>query len=151
MSGRLSFFPSNNYNAVVYLIFVFVFPEFHWPWKDHGAWSCAASGFHWHPAVCISEYKHSLYILHCFHSLLYLQIPNPLFDLAGITCGHFLVPFWTFFGATLIGKAVIKMHIQVGISRACWILWQSTLSLSTEIVCHLCVQRTPCWGSSQPH
>ena len=40
------------------------------------------------------------------------QIPNPLFDLAGITCGHFLVPFWTFFGATVIGKAVIKMHIQ---------------------------------------
>jgi len=36
-----------------------------------------------------------------------------LFDLAGITCGHFLVPFGTFFGATLIGKAVIKMHIQV--------------------------------------
>ena len=32
------------------------------------------------------------------------SIPNPLFDLAGITCGHFLVPFWTFFGATLIGK-----------------------------------------------
>ena len=26
------------------------------------------------------------------------SIPNPLFDLAGITCGHFLVPFWTFFG-----------------------------------------------------
>ena len=42
-----------------------------------------------------------------------LQIPNPLFDLAGITCGHFLVPFGTFFGATLIGKAVVKMHIQV--------------------------------------
>lgn len=40
------------------------------------------------------------------------KIPNPLFDLAGITCGHFLVPFWTFFGATLIGKAIIKMHIQ---------------------------------------
>ena len=42
-----------------------------------------------------------------------LQIPNPLFDLAGITCGHFLVPFWTFFGATLIGKAVFKMLLQV--------------------------------------
>ena len=41
------------------------------------------------------------------------SIPNPLFDLAGITCGHFLVPFWTFFGATLIGKAVIKMHLQM--------------------------------------
>lgn len=40
------------------------------------------------------------------------SVPNPLFDLAGITCGHFLVPFWTFFGATLIGKAVIKMHLQ---------------------------------------
>jgi hypothetical protein len=40
------------------------------------------------------------------------SIPNPLFDLAGITCGYSLVPFWTFFGATLIGKAVIKMHIQ---------------------------------------
>ncbi|XP_034035009.1 vacuole membrane protein 1-like [Thalassophryne amazonica] len=40
------------------------------------------------------------------------SIPNPLFDLAGITCGHFLVPFWTFFGATLVGKAVFKMHIQ---------------------------------------
>merc|ERR1739838_207178 len=40
------------------------------------------------------------------------SIPNPLFDLAGITCGHFMVPFWTFFGATLIGKAIVKMHIQ---------------------------------------
>lgn len=45
--------------------------------------------------------------------LLCASIPNPLFDLAGITCGHFLVPFTTFFGATLIGKAVIKMHIQM--------------------------------------
>ena len=44
--------------------------------------------------------------------LLCASIPNPLFDLAGITCGHFLVPFMTFFGATAIGKAVIKMHIQ---------------------------------------
>ncbi|XP_076801203.1 vacuole membrane protein 1-like isoform X2 [Clavelina lepadiformis] len=47
-----------------------------------------------------------------FGILLCASIPNPLFDLAGITCGHFLVPFWTFFGATLIGKAIIKMHIQ---------------------------------------
>lgn len=44
--------------------------------------------------------------------LLCASIPNPLFDLAGITCGHFLVKFSTFFGATLIGKAIIKMHIQ---------------------------------------
>ncbi|XP_066603758.1 vacuole membrane protein 1 isoform X2 [Prorops nasuta] len=40
------------------------------------------------------------------------SIPNPLFDLAGLTCGHYLIPFWTFFGATLIGKAIVKMHIQ---------------------------------------
>lgn len=40
------------------------------------------------------------------------SIPNPLFDLAGIICGYSLISFWTFFGATLIGKAVIKMHIQ---------------------------------------
>lgn len=44
--------------------------------------------------------------------LICASIPNPAFDLAGITCGHFGVPFWTFFGATLLGKAVIKMHIQ---------------------------------------
>ncbi|KAK2558269.1 Vacuole membrane protein 1 [Acropora cervicornis] len=47
-----------------------------------------------------------------FGILVCASVPNPLFDLAGITCGHCLVPFWTFFGATLIGKAVIKMHIQ---------------------------------------
>jgi hypothetical protein len=38
--------------------------------------------------------------------LLCASIPNPLFDLAGITCGHFLVKFSTFFGATLIGKLI---------------------------------------------
>jgi len=48
------------------------------------------------------------------------SIPNPLFDLAGITCGHCLVPFWTFFGATLIGKAVIKMHIQQSFVILCF-------------------------------
>lgn len=29
-----------------------------------------------------------------------------------MTCGHFLIPFWTFFGATVLGKAVVKVHIQ---------------------------------------
>jgi len=47
-----------------------------------------------------------------FGILLFASVPNPLFDLAGITCGHFLVPFWTFFGATAIGKAVVKVHFQ---------------------------------------
>ena len=40
------------------------------------------------------------------------KIPNPLFDLAGICCGHFLVPFKTFFLATFIGKAIFKVLIQ---------------------------------------
>uniref|UniRef100_A0A6P4FI19 Vacuole membrane protein 1 n=1 Tax=Drosophila rhopaloa TaxID=1041015 RepID=A0A6P4FI19_DRORH len=44
--------------------------------------------------------------------LLCASVPNPLFDLAGITCGHFLVPFWKFFLATLIGKALVKATIQ---------------------------------------
>jgi membrane protein YqaA with SNARE-associated domain len=44
--------------------------------------------------------------------LLFASIPNPLFDLAGIICGHFLIPFSTFFGATMIGKALIKSSIQ---------------------------------------
>lgn len=41
------------------------------------------------------------------------SIPNPLFDLAGITCGHFRIPFKTFFSATFVGKAIIKVHIQM--------------------------------------
>ncbi|CDY50267.1 BnaAnng10310D [Brassica napus] len=41
-----------------------------------------------------------------------MQVPNPLFDLAGIMCGQFGIPFWEFFLATLIGKAIIKTHIQ---------------------------------------
>lgn len=40
------------------------------------------------------------------------SIPNPLFDLAGLTCGHFGIPFGTFFAATFLGKAVIKVAIQ---------------------------------------
>eukprot|EP00825_Cyclidium_porcatum_P001270 TRINITY_DN1057_c0_g1_i1.p1 TRINITY_DN1057_c0_g1~~TRINITY_DN1057_c0_g1_i1.p1 ORF type:complete len:226 (+),score=37.68 TRINITY_DN1057_c0_g1_i1:572-1249(+) len=41
------------------------------------------------------------------------SIPNPLFDLAGITCGHFGIPFLTFFSATALGKSIIKVHIQM--------------------------------------
>lgn len=47
-----------------------------------------------------------------FGILAFASIPNPLFDLAGITCGYSLIPFWTFFGATVIGKAVFKMMLQ---------------------------------------
>ncbi|ORZ40369.1 hypothetical protein BCR44DRAFT_118979 [Catenaria anguillulae PL171] len=40
------------------------------------------------------------------------SIPNPLFDLAGIICGTVGIKFRTFFGATLVGKAVVKTSIQ---------------------------------------
>ncbi|KAG0573276.1 hypothetical protein KC19_VG164200 [Ceratodon purpureus] len=55
-----------------------------------------------------------------FAILIFASVPNPLFDLAGLMCGHFLVPFWKFFMATLIGKAIIKTHIQtVFVIMAC--------------------------------
>lgn len=38
--------------------------------------------------------------------------PNMAFDMCGIACGHFEMPFWTFFGATFIGKALIKINLQ---------------------------------------
>ncbi|XP_062207067.1 vacuole membrane protein KMS1-like isoform X2 [Phragmites australis] len=50
--------------------------------------------------------------LNFFTILILASVPNPLFDLAGIMCGQFGVHFWQFFFATLIGKAIIKTHIQ---------------------------------------
>ncbi|XP_008672345.1 vacuole membrane protein KMS1 isoform X1 [Zea mays] len=50
--------------------------------------------------------------LNFFSILILASVPNPLFDLAGIMCGQFGVPFWEFLFATLIGKAIIKTHIQ---------------------------------------
>eukprot|EP00299_Pterocystis_sp_00344_P011729 c5521_g1_i1.p1 GENE.c5521_g1_i1~~c5521_g1_i1.p1 ORF type:complete len:432 (-),score=52.64 c5521_g1_i1:39-1160(-) len=38
--------------------------------------------------------------------------PNAFFDLCGICCGHFLMPFWSFFGACWLGKAAIKVNLQ---------------------------------------
>lgn len=55
--------------------------------------------------------SHSQY-LNFFTILVLASVPNPLFDLAGIMCGQLGIPFWKFFFATLIGKAIIKTHIQ---------------------------------------
>lgn len=38
--------------------------------------------------------------------------PNAAFDLCGIVCGYLRMPFWEFFGATLMGKAVVKVSLQ---------------------------------------
>ncbi|CEL98301.1 unnamed protein product [Vitrella brassicaformis CCMP3155] len=45
--------------------------------------------------------------------LLLSSWPNALFDLCGICCGHFLMPFWNFFIAVSIGKGVIKVTGQL--------------------------------------
>eukprot|EP00606_Chrysophyceae_sp_TOSAG23-5_P000099 GSChrysophyteH2.ASY1.ANO1.368.1 assembled CDS len=44
--------------------------------------------------------------------LLMASFPNLAFDLCGICCGHFLMPFWVFFGATFVGKALIRNGYQ---------------------------------------
>lgn len=44
--------------------------------------------------------------------LLCAAIPNPLFDAAGVASGIAQVPFLSFFGATFIGKAIIKVLLQ---------------------------------------
>mmetsp|Transcript_17889 Transcript_17889/g.36769 ORF Transcript_17889/g.36769 Transcript_17889/m.36769 type:complete len:427 (-) Transcript_17889:29-1309(-) len=38
--------------------------------------------------------------------------PNAAFDMCGMACGHFLMPFWTFFIGLVLGKAFIKVNIQ---------------------------------------
>ena len=45
--------------------------------------------------------------------LLMAAWPNAFFDLCGLCCGHFLMPFWTFFSAVFIGKAIIKVGGQL--------------------------------------
>lgn len=47
--------------------------------------------------------------------LAFAAVPNPLFDLAGVACGHFAIPLWTFFGATLMGKSLIKAPAQAAV------------------------------------
>ena len=44
--------------------------------------------------------------------LLCASVPNPLFDLAGWTCGYFGVSWFKFFLATFVGKALIKAPLQ---------------------------------------
>lgn len=44
--------------------------------------------------------------------LLMASYPNLAFDLCGVCCGHFLMPFMSFFMATFIGKAIIRNSYQ---------------------------------------
>lgn len=47
-----------------------------------------------------------------FGIVMFAAIPNPLFDVAGLASGIAQVPFLSFFGATMIGKAFIKVLLQ---------------------------------------
>lgn len=38
--------------------------------------------------------------------------PNAAFDLCGMACGQFMMPFMTFFGALIVGKSLIKANGQ---------------------------------------
>ena len=52
-------------------------------------------------------------------------------------CGQFGVPFWEFFFATLIGKAIIKTHIQVRyLISYCYLI---IIIASSYVYCDLCV------------
>jgi hypothetical protein len=59
------------------------------------------------------------------------SIPNPLFDLAGFLCGHFLIPFGVFFGACFIGKAIVKVSLQSFFVIFCFSQHQVDIILST--------------------
>lgn len=70
-------------------------------------------------STCSGRIKRLLYYILQRHSfitvLLLASIPNPLFDLAGLLCGHLGVSFLSFFSATMIGKSIFKVHIQMAL------------------------------------
>ncbi|OEH75490.1 vacuole membrane protein 1 [Cyclospora cayetanensis] len=49
----------------------------------------------------------SVFLLSCW--------PNMLFDLCGLVCGHFMMPFHEFFIALVLGKAVVKATSQAAL------------------------------------
>ena len=49
--------------------------------------------------------------------------PNAAFDMCGMACGWLEMPFWTFLGATVLGKGFTKVTIQ------CMVCITVTLSL----------------------
>ncbi|KAJ2871910.1 hypothetical protein GGH93_004443 [Coemansia aciculifera] len=92
--------------------------------------------------------------------LVFAAIPNPLFDLAGITCGHFKVPFWTFFGATFIGKSLVKSSIQTAVVITAFSKEMIAMVLSFlghvspwahDLAEHLLRQQAAAFGGSSAH
>jgi len=98
--------------------------------KIYGAWSLLQF------STVLKHYSFFCETWHVgnFHNSFFCQFPNPLFDFAGMLCGKLGVPFWKFFLATLIGKAIIKVSIQV--RQICWynLLYNSILLCFVIIV-----------------
>lgn len=57
------------------------------------------------------------------------SVPNMAFDLCGMCCGHFMMPFSTFFSAVLLGKAGVKASKGGGVS------WTWTENCTCVYVC----------------
>ena len=57
-------------------------------------------------SLCVVRFRHGFWGI-----FLLAAWPNALFDLCGICCGHFQMPFWQFFGATFCGKALVKVWL----------------------------------------
>lgn len=61
--------------------------------------------------------------------------PNAAFDMCGMACGWLMVPFWTFFGATLIGKGLIKVSLQTFVCILVFgkTFWEGILALTPSV------------------
>jgi hypothetical protein len=68
--------------------------------------------------------------------------PNAAFDLCGICCGTFMMPFWQFFGATFVGKGLIKVGaVQPDAFQSLYHILLLFLSLKCPLPrCPLCAQ-----------
>ena len=67
--------------------------------------------------------------------LLLASWPNAAFDMCGMACGWLEMPFWTFFGATLIGKGLVKVTLQSIVCIAVFgpAFWSAMLGMLPDI------------------
>ena len=69
-------------------------------------------------AIKITRWMLTLLERHGFLAVVALSSwPNVAFDICGMACGYFMMPFWKFFAATLVGKAGIKVYIYIYFNR----------------------------------
>lgn len=72
--------------------------------QNHGTWDFVSRAHAWTLGV-VEKYG--------FWAVVALSAwPNAFFDMCGITCGAFQMPFWTFLGGVWVGKAWIKVQMQ---------------------------------------